>query len=170
MLRQIGFNLHDTMIYIKRCVSNPGSLTRYYQGWEFMYVWSKGSPKVINLISDRPNLSAGRVVTGTCRQFDNSTRAKSCLGNVIPDFGIRYNYWEIVSGKRDSLHPASFYEEIPRDHIISWSNPNDIVLDPMAGSSTTGVAALKLGRRFVGIDISEEYVNISNKRLRELEI
>jgi site-specific DNA-methyltransferase (adenine-specific) len=168
--RQIGFNLHDTMIYCKRGLSYPGSLTRYYQGWEFMYVWSKGTPKSINLITDRKNISAGRIVTGTGRQVDGSTTPKSCLGNEIPEFGIRYNYWDMTSGKRDKLHPAAFYEEIPRDHIISWSNEGDIVLDPMTGSSTTGVAALKLGRKFVGIDISQEYIDISEERLKQVQL
>jgi site-specific DNA-methyltransferase (adenine-specific) len=65
-------------------------------------------------------------------------------------------------------HPATFPEKLVEDHILSWSNPDDVVLDPMCGSGTTCKMAKKNNRGFIGIDISQEYVDIANKRLSAL--
>ena len=62
-------------------------------------------------------------------------------------------------------HPAMFPEALARDHILSWSNEGDIVLDPFSGSGTTAKMAKYNGRRFVGIEVNPEYVAISEKRL-----
>ena len=74
--------------------------------------------------------------------------------------GVRFNVWNVPPEQSNSLriHPGQFPEALARDHIISWSNPGDVVLDPMCGSGTTGKQAVLLGRRFIGIDISAEYV------------
>lgn len=65
-------------------------------------------------------------------------------------------------------HPAPFPEELPHRLINLYSFKNDIVLDPFMGSGTTAVAALKNNRRFVGYDISEEYVKIAQKRIENV--
>ena len=62
-------------------------------------------------------------------------------------------------------HPAKFPEALARDHIASWSNPGDLVLDPFLGSGTTGKMALQSGRRFIGIEISDEYLAIARNRI-----
>jgi site-specific DNA-methyltransferase (adenine-specific) len=56
-------------------------------------------------------------------------------------------------------HPAQFPENLARDHILSWSNEGDIVFDPMCGAGTTCKEAYLLHRNFIGIDMSEEYIN-----------
>ena len=65
-------------------------------------------------------------------------------------------------------HPAPFPEELPHRLINLYSFENDIVLDPFMGSGTTAVAALKNNRRYIGYDISEEYVRIANERLERV--
>ena len=62
-------------------------------------------------------------------------------------------------------HPAMFPDKLAEDHILSWSAPDDLVLAPTRGAATTGKMALKNGRRFIGIDISEEYIAIARERL-----
>ena len=62
-------------------------------------------------------------------------------------------------------HPAPFPEELPHRLINLYSFEGDVVLDPFMGSGTTAVAALKNKRKFVGYDISEEYVKIANERI-----
>ena len=62
-------------------------------------------------------------------------------------------------------HPAPFPEELPHRLINLYSFENDIVLDPFMGSGTTAVAAMKNKRRFVGYDVSEEYIKIANNRI-----
>lgn len=165
-----GFSLHDTMIYKKKASVFPNT-NRYYQAFEYMFVFSKGRPKTVNLIKDRRNLCSGRAISGTDRQKDGTFMPRR-KGKIISKLGVRFNIWEYPTGwsnsTRDEIafqHPAVFPEQLAADHIISWSNPGDIVLDPMCGSGTTCKMALKLGRRFIGIDIAEEYCEIARKRV-----
>ncbi|OQA50491.1 MAG: DNA adenine methyltransferase YhdJ [Bacteroidetes bacterium ADurb.Bin302] len=64
-------------------------------------------------------------------------------------------------------HPAVFPEQLAADHIASWSNPGDVVLDPFMGSGTTCKMAQANNRSFIGIEISPEYCKIAEKRLRQ---
>lgn len=65
-------------------------------------------------------------------------------------------------------HPAPFPVELPYRCIQLYTFKGDVVLDPFIGSGTTAVAAAKLGRHFIGIDIVEEYVRIAEARVREV--
>ena len=58
-------------------------------------------------------------------------------------------------------------ENLARDHLSAWSNPGDLVLDPFSGSGTTAKAAKELGRRFLGLEINEQYCEIARKRLAQ---
>jgi len=159
--KEIGFNLHDTMIYLKNQLAFPDS-NRYYNAFEYMFVFSKGKPKIFNPIKDRKNISAGRDVNGCEREKDGSLRKiRSCAGNIIKEYGIRWNYWLVYNQKRgiETKHPAIFPEQLAQDHILSWSNEGDIILDPMCGSGTVAKMAFLNNRKFIGIDTSEEYIN-----------
>lgn len=167
----LGLNLHDTMIYEKDMFAYPDK-KRYRQIFEYMFVLSKGVPKTINLIADRPNKYAGDTVRGGSRQSDGTLKQKSgaSAGRVIADVGVRYNIWRYTVGKNksgdyDDNHPAVYPEKLAADHILSWSNPGDLVLDPFIGSGTSGKMALLNGRRFLGIDISAEYIEMSRDRM-----
>jgi site-specific DNA-methyltransferase (adenine-specific) len=170
--KQIGFNLHDTMIWNKGGFSAVGALcTRYASVFEYMFVFSKGKIKTFNPIKDRKNKHAGKIITGTNRLPNGSLKKISCYGNKVNDFGQRFNIWEFSpagKNKGKDKHPAPFPIEIVKDHILSWSNKGDLVLDPMCGSGTTYLAAKKLNRNFIGMEIYQEYIDIAiaNKRLR----
>jgi len=167
---EIGFRLHDTMIYMKDAPQFPESV-RYGQVAEYMFVLSHGQPKAINLISDRLNVSYGRTVTGTNRNPDGTMRPAACHGQAIPRYGDRFNVWTISNTKGNGVagHPAQFPEALARDHILSWSNKGDIVLDPFNGSGTTAKMAMAMGRKSIGIELSREYCDIAVKRMeREL--
>lgn len=171
--KEIGFNLHDTMIYEKSGVIP--SNTRYCQMFEYMFVFSKGKPKSINLICDKKN-NWGNTKTGNIgqRQVDGEI-IKRGIKN-IKEYGMRYNIWRILNEggfqNKDKLtiqHPATFPEQLANDHIISWSNKGgDIVLDPMCGSGTTCKMAKINGRKYIGIDISEEYCEIARNRIKAI--
>ena len=168
--KEIGFNLHDTMIWNKGKFSAVGALqTRYAPVFEYMFVLSKGKPKTFNPMKDRKNKAPGRTSKGRIRQKDGSfkARARFC---VTGEYGQRFNVWEIAPSSGTLLHPAPFPESIARDHIISWSNEGDIVLDPFLGSGTTGKCAVMLNRNFVGIEISQDYVDIAQKRIESCMI
>lgn len=165
--REIGFNVHDTMIYLKDQLAFPDSV-RYYNAFEYMFVFSKGILKTFNPIKDRINKSEGRgVVHGIERKRDGTFRKRVCDGKIIGRFGVRWNYWIVYNQQRGegTKHPASFPESLARDHILSWSNPGDVVLDPMCGSGTTLKMAKEFGRHYIGIDISEEYCELSRRRV-----
>lgn len=163
-----GLRLHDTMIWDKGTFTAVGALTsRYAPVFEYMFVFSKGQPKTFNPIKDRANKHFGRKKHGTFRQKDGSTKPLSSIGKPIAEFGQRFNIWQIFAEKSNSkrFHPAMFPEALAEDHIQSWSMRGDMILDPFTGSGTTGVAAEKLGRRFIGIEVNEKYIEIANKRI-----
>ena len=150
-----GFNLHDTMIWCKDGGGAVGSHFCYTQNTEYMFVWSKGKPKTVNLIKDKPNLSAGKDKSGVGRRNADGEH-KIEKREVGAEFSKRNNWWYIPPSM-GSWHPAVFPYNLARDHIISWSNEGDTVLDPFLGSGTTRLAAHDLNRQFIGYEISEEY-------------
>jgi site-specific DNA-methyltransferase (adenine-specific) len=173
--KEIGFRLHDTMIYAKGSCQFPETV-RYYQQMEYMFVLSKGRPIAINLIADKKNNYAGTKVSGTERCKDGSLKQMCgvAVGRVYKDYGVRSNVWTYrigcshTSGEHYAhKHPAIFPEALARDHIRSWSNEGDIVLDPFSGSGTTAKVARLLGRKYIGLEISEEYCEIARKRLSQ---
>lgn len=166
--KDIGFNLHDTMIWQK--ISPYQHKNRYIPSFEYMFVLSKGKPKTVNLIRDRKNKCAGRKVHGTERQADGRMKHRSMrqMQKSVQDFGARYNVWDIPSDKNNKTgHPAVFPVRLAMDHILTWSNKGDTVLDPFVGSGSTAVAALEVGRNYIGFEISREYCDIAEERVRE---
>lgn len=164
---EIGFNLHDTMIWSKDACSFPDR-TRYCQTFEYMFVFSKGKPKTINLIADKKNKWGGTNVHGTFRQPDGSLRERSTTWKEvnIKEYGVRNNVWNVPGEKNNKTgHPAVFPKRLAMDHIRSWSNEGDVVLEPFLGSGTTAVACIETGRHYIGFDISEEYVAIAKQRI-----
>jgi site-specific DNA-methyltransferase (adenine-specific) len=170
--KECGFNLHDTMIWEKPTFTATGALkTRYAQVFEYMFVFCKGKLKTFNPIKDRPNKSFGRKKHGTVRQRDGSTKKQSSIGKEISKYGQRFNVWQITPEKSNlkRFHPAQFPEQLAKDHILSWSNEGDVVLDCFMGSGTTGSACVNTGRKFLGIEIDEGYFEIAKKRIEEAQ-
>lgn len=164
--KEIGFSLHDTMIWNK---PNPIPRThnRYEQGFEYMFVFSVGSPTTWNPVKI-PSLMAGKKRTGTIQQDATGTRKEKNLGGVVNSTKVISNVWTMVNGEK-SDHPAVFPRALAQNHIVSWSNENDIVLDPFLGSGTTGVASVNLNRRFIGIEKDASYYEIAKKRITEAQ-
>lgn len=163
----LGLRLHDTMIYQKNNYK-PLTHNRYEQCFEYSFIFTKGAPVTFNPIKDKPNKRAGDVVHGTWRDVDGSTKPHSANGKqkVVAEFGMRPNIWAYNSqGKAGTKHPATFPLQLAVDHIISWSAPDAIVLDPFTGSGTTGEACAKTGRRFVGIEVNSEYFKYAEARV-----
>ena len=168
---ECGFNLHDTMIWNKCKFSAVGALkTRYAPVFEYMFIFTKGKIKTFNPIKDRHCKTAGRRKgSGGIRQRDGTLKPKSNQNWVQPLFGQRFAVWDILSecNPQKEAHPAPFPEKLAHDHIISWSNEGDTVLDPFMGSGTTGKMAIQLGRKFIGIEIDEQYMSIADDRIKD---
>lgn len=167
---EIGFNLHDTMIYYRW--SGPLTHNRYEQEFEYMFVFSKGRPNTFNPIMvdcSWHNKDGDR--TGQILPVHDEIGKRFRSGksrNTIHPKRIKGNVWKInnssQAGERYG-HPAPFPEQLANDHIISWSNIGDIVLDPFMGSGTTGKMAILNGRNFIGIELSPKYFETAKQRI-----
>jgi len=172
---ECGFNLHDTMIYekSKAHVFDPRQ-HRYKNTAEFMFILSKGKPRVFNPIMDLPVLTSGEVKKVRQRKPDGTIRSDRTV--TMGDWQARGAVWVYEGGVNHSTsdkiafqHPAIFPESLARDHILSWSNEGDAVLDPFTGSGTTGKMAVLNRRKFIGIEREAEYAAIAVARLTHTE-
>jgi len=171
--KDVGFNLHDTMIYKAPGTGAKGSNLCYWQTFEYMFVLSKGRPKTVNRLRDKPNKKAGKKCTSNKQARESvGTRLHPEGGTIVAEFGIRDNVWVIASGNGHgdyTGHPAPYPEQLANDHIISWSNPSDTLLDPFMGSGTTGKMAILNGRNFIGIELDPDYFKIAEKRIADAQ-
>jgi len=164
--KEIGFNLHDTMIWNKGKFSAVGALkTRYAPVFEYMFIFTKSNIETFNPIKDRKNKTAGQIVNGRIRQKDGTMKPKATIGKVTAMHGQRFNIWENAPKQGKNKHPAPFPEQLATDHILSWSNKGDTVLDPFMGSGTTGVACINTNRNFIGIEKNLSYFNLATDRI-----
>lgn len=167
--KEIGFNLHDTMIYAKENYV-PLTHNRYEQQFEYMFVLSKGKPKTFNPIKI-PCKNAGKTHNRSrdVRKYDNDSIRFRDEITTVKDDKQAPNIWFYVIGKKFDKeahkHPAIFPESLAKDHILSWSNPGDVVLDPFMGSGTTAKMAKLNARNYVGFELSEEYIRIAERRI-----
>tara|TARA_R110002073_G_C9292603_1_gene566139 strand:- start:51 stop:818 length:768 start_codon:yes stop_codon:yes gene_type:complete len=178
--KEIGFNLHDTMIYYKNPIF-PSS-NRYYQQFEYMFIFSKGKPNTFNpIMIDKADSTLkdreGR--KNTEKGFNRGTHNKKDFlirKNTDKKQRAKSNVWKITNGHSSSKdkiafkHPAIFPEQLANDHIISWSNENDIVYDCFMGSGTTAKMALINNRKFIGSEMSAEYCEIAEIRISNYRI
>lgn len=167
--KKVGFKLWDTMIFAK---SNPipGDFGDRYRGvFEYMFCFSKGKPAVFNPIHEasknpgkpfdqfRLEREGRNYYRGSEPIVANETRRAA---NIFY-YSVGMNCGDFGAFK----HPAVFPEQLAKDQILSWSNEGDLVFDPFMGSGTTAKAAHLLGRRWIGSEISSEYVALANERL-----
>ena len=110
---------------------------------------------------------AGKIYDSTCKNIGGENGRTHKTFNINKE-KVKSNIWKIAVAKNTTEHPAVFPEKLAYDHILSWSNEGDLVLDPFCGSGTTGIAAIKLKRNFIGIDKVSEYVKLSNDRISEI--
>lgn len=160
---EVGFRLHDTMIWKKPSPACP-TQDRYYDVFEYMFIFSKGRPKTMNFICDHVCKSAGSKSRKETRSCKEDRKHKDEIRVVKPTCR-RFNVWEISRDINKTTHPAVFPLQLAHDHIVSWSNPGDTILDPFMGSGTTGLAAISESRSFIGVEINPEYFNIAKERI-----
>lgn len=171
---EAGFRLLDTMIYAKPPKGASGNNKIYWQSFEYMFVFTKGAPKTINLLLDRKNKESRKGDNGT-KRLKNGELKKVSRGGY-GEYGRRTNIWEYPVGKGHSTkdeeafkHPAIFPESLAKDHILSWSKEGDVVYDCFMGSGTTAKMALLTNRKFIGSEVSKEYCSLAAKRIKNLK-
>jgi DNA modification methylase len=163
--KEIGFNIHDTMIWSKKNPMPQVKTKRYFSKFEYMFVFSKGIPKTFNPIMIKTKMG-GEVYNSTVKQISqDKVRVEKTF--VLNEERVKDNIWEIAIAQNKTSHPAVFPEQLAYDHIISWSNKSDIVYDPFLGSGTTAKVCKELFRNYIGSEIAEDYYNIAIKRLKD---
>lgn len=171
--KDVGFKLLDTMIW-RKSIRSIGSCNAYWNEFEYMFVFTKGKIRVVNLLKDRPNYKSGQKFTAPVRNRSgefSSSRNPRLLGEM----GRRGNIWHYATGNGCSApsgsvafeHPAIFPEALVADHVQSWSNIGDLVFDPFMGSGTTAVVARRLDRHYIGAELVEKYADICKRRLAQ---
>ena len=160
-----GFRLHDTMIWRKTNPLPQVRQPRYASCFEYMFVFSKGKPKTFNPLMRKTK--SGGLERWSKEKNVNAETGRTLKHMVFKEEAIQYNVWEMQVARNKTTHPAVFPAQLAHDHIVTWSNPGDIVLDPFVGSGTTAIEALRLNRHYIGFDISEEYCEMSRTRIQE---
>jgi len=158
--KECGFNLHDTMIYQKKNYV-PLTHNRYEQDFEYMFVLSKGRPKTFNGIK----IPVLGISGGSCFVEKDGTTRKAHSVRGVNKEKLKINIFSYATGQLRNGHPAPFPEQLANDHIISWSNEGDTILDPFAGSGTVGKMAKQLNRNCILIEKDPAYCEIAEKRI-----
>lgn len=173
-LAELGLTWHDTMIHTQPGGPPQGWTNRHRNGFQFMFVFSAGGPPAhVSKLVDRVARSAGSRTYGTPRrQADGSLRRGRQAMSVTPERIPRDNVWEYAGAvdngsARAVSHPGTFPYALARDHVLTWTEPGDLVLDPMAGSGTTLRAAVDLERRAVGMEIHPPYCDLIRDRMAQ---
>ena len=161
----VGFRLHDTMIWRKTNPLPQVKQPRYASCFEYMFVLSKGKPKTFNPIMRKTKY--GGLERWSREKNVVAETGRTLKHMVFKEEALQYNVWDMQVARNKTTHPAVFPAQLAHDHIITWSNPGDIVLDPFVGSGTTAIEAMKEKRHYIGFDISEEYCQMARKRIEE---
>lgn len=168
----IGFKLHDTMIFEKNSSSFPArrDSKRYTQIFEYMFVFSKGKIHDCHLIADKPNKYAGFTSWSEQVIYDkDGNKIRTSKTKPVPEFSLRNNIWKYTVGfntKKFGNHPAVFPLQLAIDHILSWSLPEHVIFDPFLGSGTTMDACIKTDRKnFIGCEIDTKYFDIIKNKV-----
>jgi DNA modification methylase len=160
--KEVGFRLHDTMIWHKPNAMPQVDKTRFTQSFEYMFIFSKGKPNTAKPLKTHTK-NGGKFLS---RGDGNSENINKAGGNKVAKERIAFNVYNLFVGGKNYEHPAIFPEKLANDHIISWSNEGDLVYDPFIGSGTTAKMAILNNRKYIGSEISKEYCEIAKKRIK----
>jgi DNA modification methylase len=117
-------------------------------------IWQKTNPPIMN----GQHLWLSAIECCVYAKWPRGTFNRHCVSPV----------WHGPT-ERQQIHPTQKPLWLFKELIGASSNPTDLILDPFCGSGTTCVAAKKLGRKYIGIDISPEYCEIARKRLEAVD-
>ena len=118
-----------------------------------------------------------RIIVASKGRFDRvpNRKKREALGlpfeNTITKEGFMestLDVWQIRPERARKIgHPAPFPVDLPRRLIELYTFKNDVVLDPFLGSGSTAIAAVETNRKFIGVELDEEYVRLAQRRLKE---
>ena len=170
----IGFRLFECNIYNRQGTEGEWWKKRFRVDHEYMPIFLKGKrPQYFDKENIKiPSKHGGKVMTGAnIRTKNGQTGSRKVKINPTKCPGTVMSFGNTCGGesKLKSKHPAVFPNMLAYDMIECFCPKDGIVIDPFNGSGTTTLAAKCLGRKYIGIDVSEEYNQIARERL-ETEI
>ena len=173
---ELGLRLHQTIAWVKKNPMPQVAKKRYQTAFELLYVFSKGEPKTFNPIM-RECKNYGKEYTQKFRS-QRGKCSERVVSRAVSKEVVDYNVWTIATANaketnyvlkdgRKIHHTAVFPMELAKRVIQTWSNESDVILDPFMGSGTSGIAAVELGRSFIGCELNEDYFTMASERIEE---
>jgi len=178
-MRKQGWFWTEEFIWHKKN-SYPGKWpNRFRDNWERLIQFNKS--KKFNMYQEAVMVPVGSWSKGRLAKLSETDKIRD-ESKVGSGFGKNVSNWlgrdmvfptnviHMATECSNRMHSATFPVELPMWFIKLFTRPGDIVLDPFMGSGTTAVAAIRLGRNFVGIDINKEYIDLARKRIANVQV
>lgn len=168
----IGFKLFETCIYHKNGTEGAWWKNRFRVDHEYMPIFLKGDkPQYFNKEPLKiPSKHGGKVMSGSGNRRTDGTTTPIVRREINP-MKCRGTVWDyLMAGDKNPLkrkHPAVFPDKIPFDFIQCFCPEEGVVLDPFVGCGSTAVMAKVLDRNYIGIDISKEYCDLAEERIKK---
>lgn len=188
LIKELKFHWIDTYVWVKKNTYPIGikNSKKLKDGWEPCFHFAKGLDFRPNFDEVKIPLSQSMIERKAMLQKtpkDKLKKIKKAKSGSVFELNIDTNmmninsaypsnvmYWAVGDNRKDRvMHSAIFPKELPAFFIKCFTDPNDVVLDPFSGSGQTCIEAKKRGRRYLGIELMENYVRYSEKRLREVQ-
>ena len=177
-MRESGWFWTEEFMWHKKN-SYPGKWpNRFRDNWERLIQFNK--QKKFNMYQDAVMVPVGNWAKDRLKNLSETDRIRD-ESRVGSGFGKNVSNWvgrkrvypnnviHMATESSNRSHSAVFPVSLPSWFIRLFTQPGDVVLDPFVGSGTTAVAAATLGRRFVGVDLNSDYVELSRERIRDLQ-
>lgn len=175
-LRRLGFYLRQDIIWHKTNPMPEPVKSRCVKAHEYIFLLSKSRTYYF----DSEAIKERAVTAGKRWEIGSRQRGLLVPGQKYEQFRGGYYFQDEMANKRDvwsialkqtksSIHHATFPEELPTLCILAGCPDGGIVLDPFMGSGTTAIAALKLGRNFLGFELNTNYCDFANRRVAEFQ-
>jgi DNA modification methylase len=174
-LQADGWYLRSDIIWAKPNPMPESVTDRPTKSHEYLFLLAKNARYYYDAEAVREpalNTPGGRLTGSKHKSFANGS-AQS--GTTVDKPGTvdgrnRRDVWFIATQPYKGAHFATYPEKLVEPCILAGSKAGDVVLDPFCGSGTTGAVAQRLGRRFVGLDMSAEYLELARKRIGAVPI
>ena len=167
-LRADGWYLRQDIIWHKPNPMPESVRDRCTKSHEYIFLFSKKPKYYFDSDAIKENANPDSTVRDRDHTKLNNTPGRTRMGGLKTNHYTKRNkrdVWRIATRPYKEAHFATFPEQLIEPCVLAGSRPNGIVLDPFFGSGTTGVVAEKFGRRYIGIELNEEYVELAKKRL-----
>lgn len=170
-LQEDGWYLRQDIIWAKPNPMPESVTDRCTKAHEYLFLLTKSARYYFDNVSIEEHASAGN-----SRKSTNKTSAQESayLGHASTNLGRcvgngetrnKRSVWTVATQPYKEAHFATFPQKLIEPCVLAGSKSFDIVLDPFCGSGTTGVAARRLGRSFIGVDISAAYIAMARERI-----